>query len=59
MARRASRRRIALLEGLDDIGLTMKHAAGIDSWQARDRLDRPWIWDLQTADVPAASEDVP
>ena len=34
----------ALLEGLDEIGLTMKHAAAIASFQARDRADRPWVW---------------
>jgi 3-isopropylmalate/(R)-2-methylmalate dehydratase small subunit len=37
-------RRTALLEGLDDIGLTFKHAADIDAWQAADRRARPWLW---------------
>ncbi len=37
-------RRDALLEGLDEIGLTMKHAAAIAAFQARDRGARPWVW---------------
>ena len=37
-------RRQALLEGLDDIGLTMKHDSEIRDWQARDRAMRPWAW---------------
>ena len=37
-------RRGALLDGLDDIGRTLRLRAGIDAWQARDRLARPWIW---------------
>jgi 3-isopropylmalate/(R)-2-methylmalate dehydratase small subunit len=37
-------RRQALLEGLDDIGLTLKSSSEIDAWQAEDRKRRPWIW---------------
>ncbi len=37
-------RRDALLEGLDEIGLTLKHAAAITAFQARDRQARPWVW---------------
>ena len=37
-------RRDALLEGLDEIGLTMKHAAAIEAFQAEDRAARPWVW---------------
>jgi 3-isopropylmalate/(R)-2-methylmalate dehydratase small subunit len=33
-----------LLEGLDAIDLTLKHAAAIDAFQARDRAQRPWIY---------------
>lgn len=40
------RRRHALLEGLDSIGETLAQAAQIDAWQARDRQQRPWIWQL-------------
>jgi 3-isopropylmalate/(R)-2-methylmalate dehydratase small subunit len=39
-------RRQALLEGLDDIGLTLKSSSEIDAWQAEDRKRRPWIWSL-------------
>ncbi len=38
-------RRTALLEGLDDIGLTLKHAGDIAAWQTADRQARPWVWD--------------
>lgn len=37
-------RREALLNGLDDIGLTMKEESYIAAWQAADRLRRPWAW---------------
>ncbi len=32
-----------LLEGLDDIGLTMEKADAIASFEARTRVERPWI----------------
>ncbi len=34
--------RMRLLEGLDDIGLTLKHEAEIAAWEARVRGERPW-----------------
>jgi 3-isopropylmalate/(R)-2-methylmalate dehydratase small subunit len=34
--------RIRLLEGLDDIGLTLKHAAEIAAFEQRARDERPW-----------------
>jgi 3-isopropylmalate/(R)-2-methylmalate dehydratase small subunit len=37
------RRRTALLEGLDDIGLTLRRGDEIAAFQARDRERRPWI----------------
>ena len=37
-------RRTALLEGLDEIGLTLQHAAAIAGYQAADRMARPWVW---------------
>jgi 3-isopropylmalate/(R)-2-methylmalate dehydratase small subunit len=40
-----ARRRDALLEGLDDIALTMKRQSDIAAWQARDRAARSWMWD--------------
>jgi 3-isopropylmalate/(R)-2-methylmalate dehydratase small subunit len=38
--------RVRLLEGLDDIGLTLKHAHDIAAWEQRMGGERPW---LQTA----------
>jgi 3-isopropylmalate dehydratase small subunit len=38
--------RTRLLEGLDDIGLTLKHVDAIASWEARVQTVQPW---LQTA----------
>lgn len=37
-------RREALLEGLDPIGVTLKRRAAIDAFQARQRANRPWVW---------------
>ena len=37
-------RRAAMLEGLDEIGLTMKHVDAIAAFQAQDRTARPWVW---------------
>ena len=37
-------RREMMLEGLDDIALTLKDAAAIARWQDDDRLARPWVW---------------
>jgi 3-isopropylmalate/(R)-2-methylmalate dehydratase small subunit len=39
-------RREALLEGLDEIGRTSKRTGDIEAWQARDRKERPWVWEL-------------
>ena len=38
--------RDALLEGLDEIGLTLKCAGEIDAWQDADRMNRPWVWQI-------------
>ena len=38
--------RMRLLEGLDDIGLTLKHMQEITSWEQRAAMAQPW---LQTA----------
>ncbi len=40
-----ARRKAALLEGLDEIALTLKRAGEIAAWQARDRAARPWAWE--------------
>ncbi len=44
-------RRRCLLEGLDDIGLTLARADRIDAFEARQRTEQPWLW----AAGPAAS----
>ncbi len=36
--------RQALLEGLDEIGATLKREAAIAAFQAADRTRRPWLW---------------
>jgi len=38
--------KVRLIEGLDEIGLTMKHLAEIEDWEGRTRANHPW---LQTA----------
>lgn len=38
-------RRDGLLQGLDDIGLTLRRAGEIDAFQARDRRARPWVYE--------------
>jgi len=35
--------RMRLLEGLDDIGLTLKHADEIAGWERRIAADQPWL----------------
>lgn len=37
-------RRKALLEGMDAIGVTLSHEADIARFQARDRIERPWLY---------------
>ena len=39
-------RREALLEGLDEIAMTLKRAPEIAAFQARDRVQRPWIHEI-------------
>lgn len=40
------RRRVALLEGLDEIDATLRRDAQIHAFQARDRSERPWIYSI-------------
>ncbi len=37
-------RKRCLLDGLDDIGLTLVHGPKIEDFEARDRLQRPWLF---------------
>lgn len=39
-------RRQGLLQGLNDIEMTMQMRPKIEDWQAKDRTERPWIWEL-------------
>ena len=39
----ASADRTRLLEGLDNIGLTLKHAHEIASWEQRTAIEQPWL----------------
>ena len=43
-----ARKRDALIEGLDDIALTLRHKAAIEAWQAGDRATRNWAWESVT-----------
>jgi 3-isopropylmalate/(R)-2-methylmalate dehydratase small subunit len=38
-------RRQCLLQGLDEIEMTLKDEPLIDAWQAVDRTARPWVWE--------------
>ena len=40
-----ARKKEALLEGLDDIALTLRFKDAIDGWYAADRAARPWVWE--------------
>ena len=42
-------RKHCLLNGLDDIGLTLKHKPKIDGFEERDRMARPWLYTGQAA----------
>jgi 3-isopropylmalate/(R)-2-methylmalate dehydratase small subunit len=37
-------RRESLIEGLDEVGQTLKLTDAITQWQAQDRIARPWVW---------------
>jgi len=37
-------RRSAMLEGLDEVGMTLKREAKIAAWQDSDRIRRPWVY---------------
>jgi 3-isopropylmalate/(R)-2-methylmalate dehydratase small subunit len=39
-----ARRQHAMLNGLDDIALTKSNEADIQAWQAKDKIERPWVW---------------
>jgi 3-isopropylmalate/(R)-2-methylmalate dehydratase small subunit len=39
-----ARRQHAMLNGLDDIALTMSRRDEIEAWQTSDKSSRPWVW---------------
>jgi 3-isopropylmalate/(R)-2-methylmalate dehydratase small subunit len=41
--------RSILLEGLDDVGLSLKHAEAIAAWEGGTRSARPWLQNARTA----------
>jgi 3-isopropylmalate/(R)-2-methylmalate dehydratase small subunit len=45
-------RKHLLLNGLDDIGQTLGHAAAIDGFEARRRSEQPWLPAIPSASVP-------
>lgn len=49
-------RRESLLEGLDDIGLTLKQLDAIDAWERNDASQRPWNWPAQQPPDPQPPE---
>ena len=52
-----AQRREALIEGLDEISRTLKGLPEIGEWQSRDRMDRPWIWNLSCSERPRGSAE--
>jgi 3-isopropylmalate/(R)-2-methylmalate dehydratase small subunit len=43
--------REGLLEGLDEIGLTLKGTDEIAEWQSTDRTQRPWVWQTEKVEM--------
>ncbi len=41
-------RKHCLLNGLDDIGLTLEKESFISSFEAKNKTDKPWLWDQQS-----------
>lgn len=45
-------RRLQLLNGWDDLDLTLRHNADIAAYRARHESEAPWAWPTQTASAP-------
>lgn len=45
-------RRESLIEGLDEVGQTLKWDADIEAWQARNRQQQPWVWLSESRQLP-------
>lgn len=41
-------RKHCLLNGLDDIGLTLEKESFISSFEAKNKTDKPWLWNQQS-----------
>lgn len=41
-----AQRREALLNGVDEIGLTLEDDHIVREWQQQDRIARPWVWSI-------------
>ena len=41
--------RMRLLEGLDDIGMSLRHAGEIAAWEARARIASSWLQKVERA----------
>ena len=41
-------RKMALIEGLDEIGVTMKYSKKIEDFEKKRRIDAPWLFGTQT-----------
>jgi 3-isopropylmalate/(R)-2-methylmalate dehydratase small subunit len=44
--------KMTLLEGLDDLELSMRFRPDTASWERRDRRDRPWAWNATEEAAP-------
>jgi 3-isopropylmalate dehydratase small subunit len=42
--------RTALLEGLDDVAMTLRHRALIEAWERQTANDQPWLQQVSAAD---------
>jgi 3-isopropylmalate/(R)-2-methylmalate dehydratase small subunit len=51
-------RRMALLEGLDEIDVMLRLEADIDAFERQDRLRRPWIYSLDITDGRSSKRPV-
>jgi len=48
--------RTRLLEGLDDIGMSLKHTSEVEAWEERTRASAPWMQRAVRTDLTGAGE---
>jgi len=46
----AQLQKTALVEGLDDLDLSIRHLDAVRMWEARDTTSRPWVWSTSISD---------